>query len=266
MLENDEENKVLIPPDYSEDDLLDAYPMEDDDEDYDPEKQETLYKKEMGSNSLWPRSSGGGSETKLPWMKEDSKSSGSSYDWSSWRQSSQKETTQEREVIMPPEQVERIARPKKILVLDVFDGLVESLDSDGKPGKIPRATYDIKLKIDDVWAALKSFSPEQIFGIFPANVLPNSQGWDITLNYIMSSLSSYLQIPDYSCTIVKNMTPGSGKDLILNRIAESVPDRRDILYIGVNSGYYGLGNADLIAAKRAKIEYADIYQVITGKV
>ena len=165
-----------------------------------------------------------------------------------------------------PTQPATIKPPKDVVIINLFDGLIESRSSEGKPNIIPRAIYDIKFKFD-VWDSIRLFTPHCIY-ILVSVVIPDSSiGWNITFKYITSCLSEYLNIPESSCILVKQMTQGLPKIILLKNILESgnfLVDKDSCIYIGLNSGYWGLSNEDILAANSLGIDYVDIFQLING--
>ena len=63
------------------------------------------------------------------------------------------------------------------------------------------------------------------------------------------------------------MTQGLPKIILLKNILESgnfLVDKDSCIYIGLNSGYWGLSNEDILAANSLGIDYVDIFQLING--
>jgi hypothetical protein len=292
----EEDNKIYIPPDYSQEEV--NYDSDFDDDDDDPadyefpdddendveeeelsKQQEQLNEKQMSVQSPFGQTPQWGtpSQQTTPWGTSNP-SGQQTFPWQTQRpaapvtpQYSWQFPGQQQQPAGPnvqgPTQAIRIDRPKQIVIIDVFDGLIESLASEGQPNIPPRAVYDIKLKFD-VWNALRSFSPQVVYAIFPA-LTTDAEGkkaWQAAIKYLTYSLSSYLQIPEYNCIIIKQMVFGQPKEVIIKAIADKLNDKKAAVYVGVNSGYWGLGNGDLLAAKHCQIDYADIFQLTKGEI
>ena len=191
MFTSDEEEKKYIPPDYSNDPEDDEDDDDDDDisEDDDGEienyldNQEQLNKKTMtttpfnstsgwgtNNNSSSPWSTGTqqspwGQTQSSPWSKPNTPSWGSNTPgwgtnngtswggantWNSNNQSGKKE----------------IDRQKKVIFCDVLDCLVETFQSSGKPGLLPRGIYDIRLRFE-VWDKIACFNPTRVYAMVP---------------------------------------------------------------------------------------------------
>ena len=159
------------------------------------------------------------------------------------------------------------SRPKKVVICDALDCLVESYDSNGKPGLIPRAIFDLKPKFD-VWEKIASFNPERLYIIFPSGELIPSFGRPqtakISLEYLAHSISTYLRIPRDCCFILKQMTQNLPKDRTLMSVLKDGPERDDMVYIGIHSGRWGLSARDIQAAHAVGIDYIDMYNLLKG--
>ena len=80
---------------------------------------------------------------------------------------------------------ESINREKKIIFCDFLDCIVETWDSQGRPGYLPRDIYDLKPRFE-VWDKIQAFNPEQVYSMIPINLIPNTNGdfgWLKTLEY-----------------------------------------------------------------------------------
>lgn len=159
------------------------------------------------------------------------------------------------------------SRPKRVVICDALDCLVESYDSAGKPGLIPRAIFDLKPKFD-VWEKLASFNPERLYIIFPSGELIPSFGRPdtakVSLEYLAHSVSTYLRIPRANCVILKQMTQNLPKDRTLMSVIKDWPAKEDIVYIGIHSGRWGLSARDITAARAVGIDYIDLYNLLKG--
>ena len=159
-------------------------------------------------------------------------------------------------------QKEPINRDKQVIFCDFLDCIVETYDSQGRPGYIPRDIYDLKPRFE-VWQKLAAFNPKQIYAMIPVNLMPNTNGdesWIKTLEYFCCSLSAFLQIPPGSCRILAQTLIGQPKeDLISSILHSGIPiGLNDVIYIGIYSGLAGQSNRDQVAAQRCGIDYLDL--------
>ena len=165
-------------------------------------------------------------------------------------------------------QKEPINRDKKIIFCDFLDCIVETYDSQGRPGYIPRDIYDLKPRFE-VWQKLAAFNPKQIYAMIPVNLMPNTNGdesWIKTLEYFCCSLSAFLQIPPGSCRILAQTLIGQPKeDLISSILHSGLPiGLNDVIYIGIYSGLAGQSNKDQVAAQRCGIDYLDLGMLLNN--
>lgn len=301
MYNNGEE---YIPPDYSTEDqeAYDQSPEEDDDiEEFDEgleekfvEEQERLNEKQQQNNrnimennsSPFGAPKWGSSQQSTPWgnsqqppwqQRQYQQTTAPQFNnWQSpfnngvntWNQGGPWQQNNGARNNAPTTAI-RVNRPKDIVIVDLLDGLIESWNSEGKPNIPPRDIYDVRLKFES-WDAIASLSPKQVFIVYSVPYL-NEKGredWDVVLKYIALALSNYLRIPSFNVIVVRKMIEGQSKEVALRCILDQIPDerRKSLIYTGVYSGYYKLGNGDLSAANNCGIEYADIYQLIRGEI
>jgi hypothetical protein len=305
----EENNPNLIPPDYSEEQLKEDEPKEyywdeddgeiDDTEDDEEvnndeaieqlleeqnesnEKQQTDYNMSNNFAEIPQWGTPNQNQTTPPWGQQH-QNNGPAYSWQkpitpqnppyqSWNygNSGTYQGNGYNRASQAPTGTTKISRPKDIIIIDVLDGLIESMTSDGKPNIHPRAIYDIKLKFD-VWDALASFNPKQIYAIYPPLPIETESReiWELAFKYALSSLSSYLRLPKCSCIAVKQSAQGQPKELVLSKITGlfSETERKKSVFVGIQSGWYGLGREDVVAAKKCNLDYADIFQLIKGEV
>ena len=151
-----------------------------------------------------------------------------------------------------------INRSKKIIFCDVLDCLVETYQSGGKPGLLPRGIYDIKFRFD-IWDKLACFNPEKIFAMVPRTLInsSNEASWMVLLEYIVCSLSEYLRTPYQVCQILLQTEIGQPKEIAMFGVLEGI-NRDEAIYLGVNSGLYGQNNRDQVAANKCGIDYIDL--------
>lgn len=151
-----------------------------------------------------------------------------------------------------------INRKKKIIFCDVLDCLVETYQSGGKPGLLPRGIYDIKFRFD-VWDKLACFNPEKIYAMVPRSLLnsSNESSWVVLLEYIVCSLSEYLRTPYQVCQILLQTEIGQPKEDTMIGVLRGL-NREEVLHLGVNSGLFGQNNRDQVAAMKCGIDYIDL--------
>lgn len=151
-----------------------------------------------------------------------------------------------------------IDRSKRIIFCDVLDCLVETYQSNGRPGLLPRGIYDIKFRFD-VWDKISCFNPEKIFAMVPRSLINsnNSTSWKVFLEYIVCSVSEYLRSPYQVCQILLQTEIGQPKEDMMMEVLRGL-DKEKIIQIGVNSGLYGQNNRDQIAAMKCGIDYIDL--------
>lgn len=286
----------LLPPDYTghpEDDCPEDDIIEETDEDARIEQllnEQSLEEKkqQMSNNNSTPFTSspsfspsfanGGnrGSNT-APWEKQQQQStpswgsswgSGSSFGGSNPWGNNNNQSQQNRNVGNNANSPTINTKTKSIIICDAMDCLVETYESNGKPGYLPRAIFDLKPKFD-VWEKLASFNPEKIFIIFPPDQLVPSLGEKsaskVAMEYIVLCVSTYLRIPRSECTVLQQKNQYTPKNKFLASIVQGIGrDKEDFVYIGVNSGRYGLSNRDLAAAREVGIDYIDIFNLLDG--
>lgn len=165
-------------------------------------------------------------------------------------------------------QKEPINRDKQIIFCDFLDCIVETYDSQGRPGYLPRDIYDLKPRFE-VWQKLAAFNPKQIYAMIPVNLIPNTNGdesWIKTLEYFCCSLSAFLQLPPGSCRILAQTLIGQPKeDLMASILHSGLPIQlKDAIYIGIYSGLAGQSNKDQVAAIRCGIDYLDLGMLLNN--
>lgn len=156
----------------------------------------------------------------------------------------------------------QINREKKIIFCDLLDCVVETWDSQGKPGYLPRDIYDLKPRFE-VWSKIQAFNPSMVYIMIPINLIPNTngaQGWIKTLEYFCCGLAAYLRIPDSNCTILAQAAIGQPKEDLIRSILSGPSSIRktDVIYIGIYSGLAGQSNRDQFAAQVCGIDYVDL--------
>ena len=280
-----EDNKTYLAPDYDDDDDDE---IEDFDEDIDEEGEDEISENFLDNNQINNTSSkmstpfgtsnqgtiiswgstnnssnlwGGGTiQNQSPWSSPHNNpqnnpwSNNSGNFWqkptgNSWGSSSNNWSSGEKK---------SIDRTKKIIFCDVLDCLVETYQSNGRPGLLPRGIYDIKFRFD-VWDKIACFNPEKIFAMVPRALINsnNRHSWVVFLEYVVCSLSEYLRSPYQVCQILLQTELGQPKEDFMMGVLKDLP-KEQVIQIGVNSGLYGQNNSDQIAAMRCNIDYIDL--------
>lgn len=288
---NNNEEKQFIPPDYSESEE-EAYDVDDsDDEDsitsYDESEEEELLEYLHGSTNS-------NKEEKIEKKQEEEKVSSSPFStstppsWGGWGSSNQQNNSSSfwsnnnqskptwggfsgsfGQPTTVQQQKEQIDRNKKVIFCDFLDCIVETYQSNGQSGLLPRDIYDLKPRFD-VWAKLSAFNPERIYVMVPRNLLPSTNGpdaWTMTLNYFCCSLSAFIRVPFNCCQILVQQILGQPKENIINSIISDpnfpVPKEK-IVSIGIYSGENGQSNRDIMAAQICGIDYIDLNRLINN--
>ena len=283
--ENPEESEHPQEEDYSEQDLMDGMeeeqPSDDFEEEYQRQKEfnESLLNntnKIMASTPFgntsesawgttgqtpwnsWQQGNQQPQQPQYPWQQSQQQSTSVPY----WQQNSTG-TSQRQETGYKLD----IERPKQILFCDVFDCAIESLESNKRPNLTPRGIWDIKYKLD-VWSRLGSFSPQQVYLLFPLDFSGNMNHWNIALNSLKTAMTEFLGLREGNCKVIAINQP---KDRSLKQLTESIVTsnrvtKRNVVYVGVKSGLYGLGNEDITAASFSGIDYVDLWQLLKEQV
>lgn len=161
---------------------------------------------------------------------------------------------------------ESIDRTKKIIFCDFLDCLIETYQSNGKPGLLPRGVYDVRLRFE-VWDKLKCFGAEKIYAVTPKmNIITNNgiDSWTVLMNYVTCSLSEYLRVQYNNCQILTQSHISQSKmDLIKYAIDKSKINKSDALMIGLNSGLVGQSDSDRLVAEHCGIDYVDLGQLMS---
>ena len=289
----EQEKKTYIPPDYSEEPSDSEYPREEDDDDdddidddssdIDEGKEETEQDKLLGGENKEMVTGQGSNPFSSPVQNNNTPSWGAP-SWGSTGGSAWKPTTPSiwgnpgnsggygQGSTSPwgqSGQKTELNREKKVIFCDFLDCIVETWQSNGQPGLLPRDIYDLKPKFE-VWDKIRAFGPERVYAIIPKNLLSSStngaHGWEETLNYFCCSLSAYLRKPFPVCQILSQSVIGQQKEELIMSALENnrkpIPKEVAIL-IGINSGLYGMSNADKIAAQICGIDYIDLNELLT---
>lgn len=284
------EDKQFIPPDYSEDpeekeledsdlddeETITAYDESEEEEllDYlhgsNNKKENEIEKKEENTVTSSPFSTTP-STSSWGWGSNNNQNNGGSFwsnsqqsksSWGGFGSSSFGQST-------PQGQREQINRNKKVIFCDFLDCIVETHQSNGQSGLLPRDIYDLKPRFE-VWAKLAAFNPERIYIIVPRNLLPSTNGpdaWTVTLEYFCCSLSAFIRVPRYCCQILVQQALGQPKENIIQSII-NMPrfpvKKEEIVCIGIYSGENGQSNRDIFAANVCGLDYVDLNKLINN--
>lgn len=160
-----------------------------------------------------------------------------------------------------------VPRGKRIIFCDVLDCLIETQQSGGRPGLIPRGIYDVRLRFE-VWDKIRCFNPVQIYAMIPRSLILSSNGsnsWKVLLEYVSCSLSEYLRIPYQECQILTQQEVGQNKtDMIRAVLLRGAARREESIMIGLDSGGYGQSDRDIRAAGDNGIDYMDLGQLLSS--
>lgn len=181
----------------------------------------------------------------------------------------------------------RIDRKKKIIFCDLFDILIESesavreqqagyisgANNYKRSGIAPRGLYDIRLKTE-VWSKLSAFGADYIFCITnqPEKSPEELKTWKVMTDFVMYSLADYLNLPHDNCRCFTKLgysrdsvdtKPGTGlMKRALSTISGYKYSRKDLVVIGINSGYQNQSNIDRQMAIYAKVDYVDVNDLL----
>lgn len=160
---------------------------------------------------------------------------------------------------------EPINRNKNVIFIDFFDGLMETYQSNGQPGFLPRAVYDLKPRFE-VWTKIAAFNPSYVFGIVQKeflNDINGIEGWTMVLEGWCCCLSSFLR-KQYGCAqIVMSTSIYQPKDWVISNVLKNLR-KEDCIYIGLQSGLYNQSNQDLVTAQKCGIDYVDLNQLLNN--
>ena len=158
-----------------------------------------------------------------------------------------------------------INRDKKVIFIDFFDGLMETYQSNGQAGFLPRAVYDLKPRFE-VWTKIAAFNPSYVFGIVQKeflNDINGIEGWSMVLEGWCCCLSSFLR-KQYGCAqILLSTSIYQPKDWVISNVLANLK-KEDCIYIGLQSGLYNQSNQDLVTAQKCGIDYVDLNQLLNN--
>lgn len=230
---------------------------------------------QQSSSPGWGTSSSSAPK-KNPWEKDEQKkwspsSSGSGLGTGSLWSGGNRIWENKTNPSPPPGQgvSERPKERKKAVIVDLLDCLYESWDSGGKPGVIPRAMFDLKPKFE-AWDKVASFAPEKVYVIFPADEILPSLGDQMcikaTIEYIQRCLGTYFRLDARrGICFLRQMKKWVGKERVIHSVVDDWKTVKEIVYIGTNTGRWGLSSRDIDAAHHEGIDYIDLYNLLDNK-
>jgi hypothetical protein len=230
---------------------------------------------QQSSSPGWGTSSSSAPK-KNPWEKDEQKkwspsSSGSGLGTGSLWSGGNRIWENKTNPSPPPGQVvsEKPRERKKAVIVDLLDCLYESWDSGGKPGVIPRAMFDLKPKFE-AWDKVASFAPEKVYVIFPADEILPSLGDQMcikaTIEYIQRCLGTYFRLDaKRGICFLRQMKKWVGKERVIHSVVDDWKTVKEIVYIGTNTGRWGLSSRDIDAAHHEGIDYIDLYNLLDNK-
>lgn len=215
------------------------------------------------------------SGTPSPWNRQQN-SGGSSWSsgwgsgWNNNNNNQQNNNSAEAQQIAAQAVSQEIGH-RDIVVIDMIDGLIESYTSEGKPNVFPRAVYDMKFKLD-VWDRIASLSPKKVCILLPpGTTVPafsiNSVDSSAAIEYLACSLANYLRLPRKNCILMQLERSDVSKDKVLAAALKisKISDKKQVIYVGVYCGDWGLSTADKDAAGMCGIDSVSIYHLL-GKI
>ena len=183
-----------------------------------------------------------------------------------------------------------IPRRKKIIFCDLIDVLIESesairetnqgyisgSNNFKRTGVMPRGLYDIRLKTE-VWGKFAAFGADYIFCITnqPEKSKEELRTWKVMTDYIMYALADYLNLPHQNCKCLTKIGFDRSSDDVkpkpglLKKALQTLPinyqyRRDDLIIVGVNSGYQNQPDIDKRMAKKIKVDYIDVTDLLTN--
>lgn len=151
----------------------------------------------------------------------------------------------------------KFPRNRDTAIIDLIDGAVESLQSNGRRGLIPRGLYDIRLRFD-FWDNLINSGAKYFIIVCPNGLDPNK--WKPLYKYIISAMADYMSIPKNNFVLSIPRYDGEDKNVMLLREFEkvwvSLKDRT--MMIGTRGGSAYESDSDIKLAGFLGIPYYSI--------
>ena len=142
---------------------------------------------------------------------------------------------------------------------------METYQSDGRPGFLPRAVYDLKPRFE-VWTKIGAFNPSYVFGIVQKeflNDINGIEGWSMVLESWCCCLSSFLR-KQYGCAqILMSTSIYQPKEWVISNALSNLK-KEECIYIGLQSGLCNQSNQDLVTAQKCGIDYVDLNQLLNN--
>lgn len=280
------DNRNFIIEDLPDDPEDSLFPTEDDDEEDEIRRQieednddneifqQPQPRPAFARSAPWERNTYNPQSTFSPW--------GSSNSWGQQQRNEPKKYAQTG--------ANRIDRRKKIIFVDLLDILIESESAVKESGRdtfnssnnymrtgiMPRGLYDIRLKLE-VFSKIAAFSPDYVFCITNQDKMESSklESWEVMVKYVMFALAEYLRLPNSNCRCLTrigfsrndpDVKPNPG---LIKKALGTLPknyryQRSDLVVIGANSGYANQSNIDREMAKRVRLDYIDIQDLLVA--
>lgn len=161
---------------------------------------------------------------------------------------------------VPSSQMISLDRNKRVVLCDVLDCLICTLEGPQKVGLVPRDIWDVQLRLD-VFNSLRRFSYlERIYAMIPKDLITNSassENWITLLNWIACSLATFVRIPTQAVQILTQSFIAQPKVDMIGSVIKGV-DPGSIVYIGTQSGFVGQSSVDIDAATELGVDYIDL--------
>lgn len=157
-------------------------------------------------------------------------------------------------------QMQELDRGKRIIICDVLDCLICTLEGSQRSGLIPRDIWDVQLRLD-VFDSFRRFSYiERIYAMIPKDLIQNStspDNWKSLLDYVARSLASFIRVPSQAVQIVTQSFIAQPKEDMIRCVIKDIP-REDIVYIGTQSAGPGQSSVDIDCARALEVDYIDL--------
>lgn len=161
---------------------------------------------------------------------------------------------------VPTSQMLSLDRNKRVILCDVLDCLICTLEGPQKVGLVPRDIWDVQLRLD-VFSSLRRFSYlERIYAMIPKDLITNSassENWITLLNWVACSLATFIRVPNQAVQILTQSFIAQPKVDMISSVIKGIPTE-SIVYIGTQSGFAGQSSVDLDAATSLNVEYIDL--------
>lgn len=273
----------IIPPSYLSEDPDEDDDDDDDDDDIDPEDDFEIYKEAETEKILEEKENVMTQGQQSPFTSSPFNQPQQQTAWTppttTWQKpgwGNQQQTPFQSPFAQPQQQTtwnsgvtanqrKELPRAKKVVICDVLDGLMESIQSGGRPGLIPRGIYDSRIKFE-VWDKLGCLGVEFVYGY--SDVQTYSDDWSALCNYILRGLAQYLRLPAENCRSVVQMSYHQSKLKVIESVLMTLKQttgyqKEDILMVGIGSGFANQNNRDLKIADELGIDYIDLGQFLS---